>query len=147
MTVLFSKKCEYALQSLLFLAEFQDEGILSADHIANHLDIPKEFVSKILRSLTKSGLVVSQRGKTGGFQLAHAPERISLMDVIADIDGTAVFEDCLFCHPSCNPDAPCPVHETWSLMQNQLSHLMKNTHLDNFIPGQSLHQFQQDVNA
>jgi len=147
MTVLFSKKCEYALQSLLFLAEFQDEGILSADPIANHLDIPKEFVSKILRSLTKSGLVVSQRGKTGGFQLAHAPERISLMDVIADIDGTAVFEDCLFCHPGCNPDAPCPVHETWSLMQNQLSHLMKSTHLDNFIPGQSLHQFQQDVKA
>lgn len=138
MTVLFSKKCEYALQALLFMAEFREEGPLSADHIANQLDIPKEFISKILQSLTKSGLVISQRGKAGGFRLARDPRRISLMDVVANIDGTAVLEDCLIGHPSCNPDAPCTVHETWSPMQDQLNTLLTHTHLDNFVPGQSL---------
>lgn len=146
MTVLFSRKCEYALQALLFMAEFRAEGPLSAERIAHQLDIPKEFISKILQSLTKSDIVISQRGKAGGFRLARVPEQISLLDVVANIDGTAVFEDCLIGHPSCNPDAPCPVHHTWEELRHQLRALMIDTHLGNFNPGQTLNGFPAGMN-
>ena len=145
MTALFSKKCEYALQALLYMAEFRDAGSLPAEHIANHLNLPREFISKILQSLTKSGIVISQRGKTGGFKLARAPERIKLMEVIADIDGTAIFDACLIGQPDCSPAAPCPVHATWSELRRQLRVLMADTHLGNFIPGQSLHGLTEQV--
>ena len=73
MTVIFSKKCEYGLQAVLFLAAKSIGDIVSADEIAKKLTIPKEFVSKILQSLTESGLVSSKKGKTGGFSLAKEP--------------------------------------------------------------------------
>ncbi|MCF7902578.1 MAG: Rrf2 family transcriptional regulator [Candidatus Marinimicrobia bacterium] len=145
MTVLFSKKCEYALQALLFMAEYRHEGPLSAERIATHLDIPKEFISKILQSLTKSNIVISQRGKAGGFRLARLPEKISLMDVVENIDGLGVFSDCLIGHPSCNPEAPCPLHHSWAPLRSQLKHLMEKTHLGNFIPGQTLNQLPDET--
>ena len=138
MTVLFSRKCEYALQALLYLAEFEADGTLSADRIAQQLDIPKEFISKILQSLTKRNIVISQRGKTGGFKLAKAPEKISLLDVVATIDGLGIFEDCLIGQPACSGDSPCPVHHTWAGLRRQLQSLLTQTNLSNFIPGQSL---------
>jgi Rrf2 family protein len=70
MTVIFSKKCEYGLQAVLYLAAQHSGEVLPADEIARKLNIPKEFVSKILQSLTESGIIDSRKGKSGGFFLA-----------------------------------------------------------------------------
>ncbi len=138
MTGLFSKKCEYALQALQLMAEFHGEGTLSADQIAYQLDIPKEFISKILQSLTKSEIIVSQRGSAGGFKLGRPPENITLMDVVQKIDGTGAFEDCLIGHLSCNSEQPCPLHETWAAMRSELNSFMKSTCFQNVNPKRTL---------
>ena len=56
MTVIFSKKCEYGLQAVLFLAAKMNGEVIPSEEIAKKLNIPKEFVSKILQSLTESGI-------------------------------------------------------------------------------------------
>ena len=66
MTVIFSKKCEYGLQAVLYLSTYDKGAVVPADDIAKKLSIPKEFVSKILQSLTERGIVVSKKGKAGG---------------------------------------------------------------------------------
>ena len=60
MTVIFSKKCEYGLQAVLFLAAQQKGEVITSDEISKKLYIPKEFISKILQKLTESGLVDSK---------------------------------------------------------------------------------------
>ena len=55
-----------------------DREVIPAEEIANKLSIPKEFVSKILQSLTESGIVNSRKGKSGGFAIAKDPKRIKL---------------------------------------------------------------------
>lgn len=138
MTVLFSKKCEYALQALHLLAESHEGGTLSAEQIAQRLDIPKEFISKILQSLAKSGFVNSQRGNTGGFKLGRNPEDISLMDIVENIDGTGAFENCVIGKLECNSEEPCSMHDTWAPMRNALNRFMTITSLHDFNHKQSV---------
>ncbi len=84
MTVLFSRKCEYALQGILYLAENQHQGHISAEQIATDLHISRDFISKTLQSLVKDSIIQSHRGKSGGFSLAKDPESMSLLDIITN---------------------------------------------------------------
>jgi len=138
MTVLFSKKCEYALQALQLMAEFHGDGTVSADQIAYQLDIPKEFISKILQSLAKSDIIISQRGNAGGFKLGRDPENISLIDIVENIDGTGAFENCVIGHLNCNSAEPCSMHEVWAPMRNELNRFMASTCLQNINPKRTL---------
>ncbi len=113
MTVIFSKKCEYGMQAVLYLAAREKGTLVSAEEISKVLKIPREFVSKILQSLRDSGLISSSKGKSGGFSLAKPASRIKLIDVVAAIDGLEMFDSCVLGFPECSPTHPCPVHNTW----------------------------------
>ena len=91
MTVFFSKKCEYAIQAILLMAASENDCICPAEEISKKLNIPKEFISKILQSLCESRIIESKRGKTGGFKLAKHPSEIKLIDIVEAIDGLESF--------------------------------------------------------
>ncbi len=103
MTVIFSKKCEYGMQAILYLAAREKGTLVSADEISKVLKIPREFVSKILQSLRDSGLISSSKGKSGGFSLAKPASRIKLIDVVAAIDGLEMFDSCVLGFQECSP--------------------------------------------
>ncbi len=132
MTVIFSKKCEYGLQAVLFLAAHHNSEVISADEIAKKLNIPKEFVSKILQSLTESGIVFSKKGKSGGFSLAKDPSKIRLIDIVAAIDGLGIFNNCVLGFPNCNPDHPCPVHNKWGELRTKAYNMLTDETIDKF---------------
>jgi len=134
MTVLFSRKCEYALQGILYLAEKQDRGNISAEQIATDLDISRDFISKTLQSLVKDGIIQSHRGKSGGFSLARDPDSMSLLDIILIIDGNSVFESCVLGLPTCSPDSPCPVHNKWGPIREASREMLANTMVAQFQP-------------
>lgn len=130
MTVIFSKKCEYGLQAILFLAANPNGEAIPAEEIANKLEIPKEFVSKILQKLTDSGMVASKKGKSGGFYLAKRPSEIRLLNIVEAIDGLAVFESCVMGFKSCSPDHPCPVHYKWGKLRTEAYEMLSNETLE-----------------
>jgi len=130
MTVIFSKKCEYGMQAVLYLAA-QDKGaLISADDISKVLKIPKEFISKILQNLRESGLINSSKGKSGGFSLAKPASRIKLIDVVAAIDGLDIFDSCVLGFPECSPTHPCPVHNTWGALRTQTYDMLTSETID-----------------
>jgi len=130
MTVIFSKKCEYGLQAALYLAANSEKGPISSDEIAQILHIPKEFVSKILQSLTKHQIIASKKGKAGGFYLGKEPEAIRLIDIVEAIDGLAMFERCVLGFPECSPDHPCPVHDRWGTLRDRAFQMLSAETLD-----------------
>lgn len=132
MTVIFSKKCEYGLQAVLYLSTQDRESVITAEEISRKLNIPKEFVSKILQSLTDSGIVLSRKGKSGGFALAKDPTRIRLIDIVAAIDGMSIFNTCVLGFPQCNPDNPCPLHEKWGELRTKAYGMLTDETLDAF---------------
>jgi Rrf2 family protein len=132
MTVIFSKKCEYGLQGVLYLAAHLEEKVTSSEDISRALGIPKEFISKILQSLTESGIVESKKGKNGGFILAKAPSKIRLIDIVAAIDGLDIFNSCVIGFPECSPDHPCPVHQQWGDIRTKAYSMLTEETIDNF---------------
>jgi Rrf2 family protein len=130
MTVIFSKKCEYGMQAVLYLAA-QDVGtIIPAEQISRVLKIPKEFISKILQSLRVSGIISSTKGKSGGFCLAKPSSEIKLIDVVEAIDGLETFNSCVLGFPECTPATPCPVHDAWGVLRTQALEMLTSETLD-----------------
>lgn len=132
MTVIFSKKCEYGLQAVLYMAAKESGCVCPSDEIARMLQIPKEFVSKILQSLTSSGIVESRKGKSGGFLLAKNPAKIKLIDIVEAIDGLEIFNSCVLGFPECSPDQPCPVHDKWGELRTKAYNMLTDETLDKF---------------
>lgn len=132
MTVIFSKKCEYGLQAVLYMAAKEQGCVCPSEDIAKKLKIPKEFVSKILQSLTESGIVESKKGKSGGFLLAKHPSKIRLIDIVAAIDGLDLFDNCVLGFPDCSPDKPCPVHNKWGELRTKAYEMLDAETVDRF---------------
>ena len=130
MTVIFSKKCEYGMQAVLYLAAHDKGRTISSDQISKALQIPKEFVSKILQSLRDSGLIFSTKGKSGGFGLAKDPTQIKLIDIVQAIDGLEMFSNCVLGFPECSPDTPCPVHDSWGKLRTEAFEMLSTETLD-----------------
>ena len=139
MTVIFSKKCEYGIQAVLYLAAREKGTLVSAEEISKVLKIPREFVSKILQSLRESGLILSSKGKSGGFTLAKDPSRVKLLDVVAAIDGLDMFDNCVLGFPECTATHPCPVHDTWGTLRTQAYDMLNSETIDK-LKEQTLHK-------
>jgi Rrf2 family protein len=132
MTVIFSKKCEYGLQAVLYMAANEEGCVCPADLISEKLKIPKEFVSKILQSLTESGIIESKKGKSGGFMLAKHPSKIRLIDIVEAIDGLDIFNKCVLGFPDCSANNPCPVHNQWGKLRDKAYDMLASETIDKF---------------
>src|SRR5256885_15455224 len=89
-----SKRADYALIAMKHLALHGDGGSSSAREIAGLYDIPIELMAKVLQRLVRRGLLASQQGTRGGYQLARMPTQISVADVIQAIDGPVTVTAC-----------------------------------------------------
>ena len=91
---MLSQKARYALRALVELARAEEEQLTSGE-IAERADAPRKFLEAILLETTRRGLVVSRRGKFGGYSLARAPEQITFAEVIRVIDGPLALAPCV----------------------------------------------------
>jgi len=132
MAIIFSRKCELGLQSVLYLASVEERDAVPAEEISNALKIPKEFISKILQELTTSGIVFSKKGKTGGFSLAKKAASIRLIDIVSAIDGDELFRKCVLGFPNCSSSAPCPAHATWTKLNEETLKMLSRETIDQF---------------
>jgi Rrf2 family protein len=85
-----SAKSDYALRALIELASRKDGGPVSAEELGRAQEIPHGFLQAILADLRRAGVVMSQRGQSGGWRMARAPETVSVADVIRAVDGPLV---------------------------------------------------------
>jgi Rrf2 family protein len=81
-----SAKVDYALRAMAELAA-APPGLMTAEQLASAQHIPPKFLESILSQLRSGGLVASQRGAVGGYQLARPAEEISIADVIRELEG------------------------------------------------------------
>jgi Rrf2 family iron-sulfur cluster assembly transcriptional regulator len=126
MSVLFSRQCEYALQAVMYLALKPEREMTSIRELTKKIQIPYHFLAKILQDLAYKGLLVSQKGPTGGFGLAKSPKEITLFDIVEAIDGTGFTTDCVLGFPECSGKNPCAVHEKWGAMREELRSVLVN---------------------
>src|SRR3954463_16147131 len=85
-----SAKSDYALRALIELASRKDGSPVSAEELGRLQEIPHGFLQTILADLRRAGVVMSQRGQSGGWRMAREPEAVTVADVIRAVDGPLV---------------------------------------------------------
>lgn len=83
---MISQTSEYALRAAVFLAARPDDKPASAQEIAEATQVPVGYLQKVLRMLSRLGILTAQRGIHGGFALAKVPTAISVLEVLKASD-------------------------------------------------------------
>ncbi|MBI4638983.1 MAG: Rrf2 family transcriptional regulator [Candidatus Rokubacteria bacterium] len=104
----FTKRADYGLMAIHYIAIHDDLGSVSAKRIAEEFAIPPELLAKILQRLAKKGLIVSQNGPKGGYGLSRRPDEMTVGEVIRALEGPINIVSCL-------EDSHCPQLERCNL--------------------------------
>jgi Rrf2 family protein len=91
---MLSKKTKYGIKALVYLAELSSAKPVGIQEIADQKQIPKKFLDAILLEVRKAGILLSRKGKGGGYSLARAPQDISLGAIIRVLDGPLALTPC-----------------------------------------------------
>ncbi len=125
-----SKSCIHGLRAGILLASKNSNSFVTIKQLSNELDISFYFLTKVLQQMTKAGLLESYKGPNGGVKLARESTLISFMDVVEAIDGKALLEDCALSLPGCGILKPCPMHDQWSVMKQEISAMLNDATLE-----------------
>lgn len=90
-----TRTADYGVRAMMHLAALGGGTRASAAAVAAAADVPPSLMSKILQRLASTQLVVSHRGKEGGFELARPAAQISLLDVLVALEGPLCLNVCL----------------------------------------------------
>ena len=85
-----SAKSDYALRALIEMASRSDGKAVSAEELGKQQEIPHGFLQAIRADLRRAGIVMSQRGQSGGWRMGRSADDVSVADVIRAVDGPLV---------------------------------------------------------
>ncbi|MBI5646445.1 MAG: Rrf2 family transcriptional regulator [Ignavibacteriae bacterium] len=122
--MLYSKTAQYSIQAMLFIAANHTESNILVRDIAMALDLPASFLSKILQSLSRYGFLNSVKGPRGGFSLSEKGATSTVAQLVEVIDGPMDFDMCLAGFDPCNNENPCPFHDQWKRIREEIRDLV-----------------------
>lgn len=127
--VRLSKLTDYAVVLLTQMVR-RDGKVATTAILAEITGLPHPTVSKVLKRLTKSGLLLAQRGATGGYSLSRHPETISVADIVTAMDGPIALTDCTEgSHQSCQMEKNCPINGHWNRVNLAIRSALQSIHL------------------
>lgn len=126
---MLSNTAQYALRAMLYLGEREGSGLIRVDEVSEALDVPRNYLSKILHALVKAGVLTSLRGPHGGFTLARPGAQITLFDVVGVFDDIEARRTCLLGRKECSDVAPCSIHAHWREVATQVAAFFRDTSL------------------
>jgi Rrf2 family transcriptional regulator, iron-sulfur cluster assembly transcription factor len=115
---LLTNTAEYALRAMAAVALAPLGVSVRAQDLAVDTHVPIHYLSKVLQRLTAAGLLVSQKGHQGGFRLARPASKIRFSEILAAVEQAGDAKHCAFGWPVCDPQNPCPLHTTWSQLND-----------------------------
>ncbi len=137
---MFSKACEYGIRAAIYISEqsLLDRKVSLKD-TAKAIDSPEAFTAKILQQLSREGIINSVKGPNGGFEIEKKNlPKIKLSHIVSAIDGDSIYRGCGLGLKNCNELKPCPVHDKFKAIRNDLKSMLENTSLKELANGVSV---------
>jgi Rrf2 family protein len=128
---MLSNTCKYALRAIIYIGINAKPGsYVNVRTIASDLEVPMQFLSKILQVFVHKGILESVKGPQGGFIFKKDPYMVTLFDVIEIVDGPNMFEHCMIgTRPCISHDLDqrkCPVHDHYSDLRTEFEAFFRN---------------------
>ena len=132
--VRLSKLADYGLLLMTLIARGESFGQRTARDLAVESHLPLATVSKLLKELLQSGLLVSHRGIKGGYLLAREPQEISLIEIIAAIEGPMALTECSTeVTGLCNIEAGCPIKSNQRIINQAVRGVLERITLSDLV--------------
>lgn len=129
-------KGRYAVMAMIDLARFGSRGTpVSLSDVSQRQEISLSYLEQLFGRLRRHGLVVSTRGALGGYRLNHAPEAISIADIVKAADEPVKLTRCSAAgHEGCMSDkTQCLAHHLWEELENQMMGYLSRVSLKNVL--------------
>jgi Rrf2 family protein len=128
----FGVGVDYSLKALLMLADrYPSAQPMRVEEIAAVQGVPENYLRRLLIELKRGGLVLSQKGPSGGYMLARPPARITMADVVEIIEGDYTPVECLEDGATsfCSRDSGCPMRDIWREVRDSVVSILRNATL------------------
>lgn len=120
--MMISSKGRYALRVMLDMAQQKDDGFIRLSDVAQRQEISRKYLESIMTALSKSGLVESALGKSGGYRLARAPADYPVGEILRAAEGELVPVACLAREGhKCDRVGFCYTLPFWKGLENQIN--------------------------
>ena len=131
---MLSQKTRYTIRALQHLADTWRQGAVRLDTIAEAQNIPRKFLTVILSEMVRAGLVISHRGRDGGYELALAPVDIRYGDIIRLTRGSLALVPCASrnAHETCQnclPEAECRLRGLMLTLRDEMAAMLDRVSL------------------
>ncbi|MCW8133581.1 MAG: Rrf2 family transcriptional regulator [Planctomycetota bacterium] len=127
---------EYALRAMAYMAQLSPGKYVLARDMGRELGIPSNYLSKVLQSLARHGLLESQRGRNGGFRLERSPKEITIYEILSSVEFMGRYETCVLGHKECRDEDACPIHDAWKEARGKVLNLFHKTPLSRLVASQ-----------
>ena len=136
---------DYAVRTLMYLA--RNKRIIPIAEIAEAMKIPEKYLNRLGLALRDEGLIVTHRGKNGGYSLGRPPENIRLYDVVALVEGTVALNRCLEEDGYCGRDAAgfCTVYKCYLVMQKKWENFLKGVTMASLLGDMSEEEIERRI--
>jgi len=125
---MFSQTVEYALRAVVQLAYLAPEPAKTAE-LAEITKVPPAYLAKVLQSLVKAGIVVSQRGIGGGVSLAHSASELTILDIVTAVDPIRRIKSCPL-ELATHGTRLCPLHRRMDAALAEVENAFRQTTLE-----------------
>ena len=131
---MLSQKTRYTIRAFQHLADHWRQGPIRLDAIAEAQNIPRKFLTVILAEMVREGLIISHRGREGGYELALAPVDIRYGDIIRLTRGSLALVPCAArnAHEHCNnclPEAECRLRGLMLVLRDEMAAMLDRVSL------------------
>ncbi|MFN3944795.1 MAG: RrF2 family transcriptional regulator [Allosphingosinicella sp.] len=140
---MLSQRTRYTIRALLHLADRYGEGPVQLAEIAEAQNIPPKFLTVMLSSMRRAGLVETMRGRDGGYWLAKPPAEISYGELVRLTRGSLGLLPCASrqayerCR-NCIDEEKCRLHRVMLMVRDETARILDNLTLADAIPAEAL---------
>ncbi|PHS25906.1 MAG: SUF system Fe-S cluster assembly regulator [Methylophaga sp.] len=130
------KLTDYGIVLMSYLASrtYQQH---SAHTLSDAVNMPLPTVRKVLKALSHNGLLISERGAQGGYNLSRSPNKISIAEIITAIEGPIALTECVGEESHCELEPYCDVQTNWTRINNAVFHALDEVKLSDMLVPQA----------
>jgi Rrf2 family protein len=119
-----TKESSYALDGLVFLAAHSRGEAVPLAEIARVQRLPSSFLAKTFQNLVRHGVLTAAPGPGRGYALQRDPAALRVREILEAVEGSDVFERCLFWSGHCGDHSPCPLHYRFRTLRPVIGSLL-----------------------
>lgn len=115
---------------MVAITEHHDAKLLNAKSISEKFDIPYKYLTRIMPQLVDAKLIISTRGREGGYTLAKETSEINLVDILNAVKSSIHDSKCILKASNCDVNNKCALHDSWKTPKKVIGFMFKNTTLE-----------------